>query len=69
MVSRLDGELLLAVEDDGKGFDPEQVKGQDSLGLISMEERMRLVNGRFSIQSHPGKGTRVEVRVPVPQQE
>jgi signal transduction histidine kinase len=65
-VAQADGELLLSVEDDGKGFDPEQVKGQGGLGLVSMEERVRLVNGRFSIQSHPGNGTRVEVRVPVP---
>jgi signal transduction histidine kinase len=68
-VAQADGELLLAVEDDGKGFDPDQVKGKGSLGLVSMEERVRLVNGRFSIQSHPGKGTRVEARVPVPHPE
>ena len=67
-VSRGNGELFLAVEDDGKGFDPGQVKGKGSLGLVSMEERARLVNGRFSIQSQPGKGPRVEVRLPVPQQ-
>ncbi len=68
-VAQAEGGLLLAVEDDGKGFDPDQVKGQGSLGLVSMEERVRLVNGRFSIQSHPGKGTRVEVRVPLPHPE
>ncbi|MBI2820286.1 MAG: PAS domain S-box protein [Acidobacteria bacterium] len=67
--SQADGELLLAVEDDGKGFDPDLVKGQGGLGLVSMEERIRLVNGTFSIRSRPGKGTRVEVRVPVPHPE
>jgi len=66
-VSQGNGELFLAVEDDGTGFDPGPVKGKGSLGLVSMEERARLVNGRFSIQSQQGKGTRVEVRVPVPQ--
>jgi len=65
LVAQTDGELRLSVEDDGKGFDPDQVKGQGGLGLVSMEERVRLVNGRFSIQSHPGKGTRVEAWVPV----
>ena len=65
-VAQEDGEIRLAVEDDGKGFIPEQVKGQVCLGLVSMEERARLVNGHFSVQSQPGKGTRVEVRVPVP---
>jgi two-component system sensor histidine kinase UhpB len=61
--------LVLALEDDGKGFDPDRVKGEGGLGLVSMEERARLINGRFSIQSHPGKGTRVEVRVPLPHPE
>ena len=68
-VSQANGELLLAVEDDGKGFDPDQVKGQYSLGLVSMEERVRLVGGRFRIESRPGKGTRVEVGVPIPHPE
>jgi len=68
-VAQVEGELLLSVEDDGTGFDLDQVKGKGSLGLVSMEERMRLVNGRFSIQSHPGKGTRVDARVPLPHPE
>ena len=67
--TQLHGELVLVVEDDGKGFDPDQIKGKGSLGLISMKERAHLVHGSFFVQSQPGKGTRVEVRVPVPQQE
>lgn len=68
-VSQANGELVLAVEDDGRGFEPERVKGQGGLGLVSMEERARLVGGRFRVESQPGKGTRVEVRVPVPPPE
>jgi signal transduction histidine kinase len=33
------------------------------LGLISVDERCRLVNGKFSVHSEPGKGTRVNVRI------
>lgn len=68
-VSQVDGDALLAVDDDGQGFDAIQVKEQGGLGLVSMEERVRLVNGSFSIRSHPGEGTHVEVRVPVPDLE
>jgi PAS domain S-box-containing protein len=56
--------VTLRVEDTGDGFDLNEVKGKAGLGLISMEERVRLINGKFTIQSQPGKGTTVEVFVP-----
>jgi PAS domain S-box-containing protein len=59
------GELRLAIVDDGVGFDPEATRANGSLGLVSMGERARFVHGRLSIESHAGKGTRVEVRVPI----
>jgi PAS domain S-box-containing protein len=59
------GGLTLRVEDSGDGFDLKEVKGKGGLGLISMEERVRLVNGTFTIQSQPGRGTTVEVFVPL----
>jgi signal transduction histidine kinase len=59
------GELLLAVEDRGLGFDPAQTRLQPGLGLSSMEERVRLIRAELSITSAPGHGTRVEVRVPL----
>ncbi|OFW25565.1 MAG: hypothetical protein A3H27_01405 [Acidobacteria bacterium RIFCSPLOWO2_02_FULL_59_13] len=58
-------EIVLAIDDDGNGFDLEQVRGKGGLGLVSMEERVRLVNGRLSVTSEPGKGTSVEVSVPL----
>jgi signal transduction histidine kinase len=57
----------MVIEDAGAGFAPDEVRGKGGLGLVSMEERVRLAGGTFSIQSRPGKGTRVEVRVPVRQ--
>ena len=59
-------ELMLRVQDQGVGFDPENGHAQAGLGLSSMEERVRLIQGEFSITSAPGRGTTVEVRVPLP---
>ena len=60
-----DRELRLAVTDDGVGFEPETKRVNGSLGLVSMAERARFAHGRFSIESHAGKGTRIDVRVPI----
>jgi two-component system CheB/CheR fusion protein len=59
------GGITLRVEDTGDGFDLSEVKGKGGLGLISMEERVRLVSGKFTVQSQPGKGTVVDVFVPL----
>jgi PAS domain S-box-containing protein len=59
------GELRLIVADDGIGFDPATIRVNGSLGLVSMAERARFVHGRFSIESHVGEGTRIDVRVPI----
>lgn len=60
------GEIVLMIADDGRGFVRDTVRGKGGLGLISMEERVRLVGGKLSIISRPGGGARVEVRVPSP---
>ena len=51
--------LLLAVSDNGVGFDPADPSTTGSLGLVSMRERARLVNGTLEIESEPGQGTTV----------
>jgi signal transduction histidine kinase len=58
-------ELVLAIVDNGDGFDPERIKGNRGLGLVSMEERLRIVGGTLSIRSHPGSGTHIEAKVPL----
>jgi signal transduction histidine kinase len=68
-LTAIDGEIVLAINDLGDGFDLQEGRGRGGLGLVSMEERTRMVNGTFSIRSHPGKGTRVEVRAPLHQRE
>jgi signal transduction histidine kinase len=57
-------ELLLQVEDRGRGFDPARLRLAPGLGLSSMEERVRLIQARLSLRSAAGKGTLVEVSVP-----
>lgn len=58
-------ELVLAVEDSGIGFDLNEARRKGGLGLVSMEERVRLVGGTIRVHSEPGRGTRVEVRCPL----
>ena len=57
--------IELVVVDDGVGFNREDASWKPSLGLISMQERARLVNGKLSIQTSVGNGTTVRVMVPV----
>ncbi len=57
--------LALAVSDDGKGFDVVAASQNGGLGLLSIEERARLVEGDVSVRSRPGSGTIVDVRIPV----
>jgi PAS domain S-box-containing protein len=58
-------DIAMEIADSGGGFNPEEIKRNRGLGLISMEERVRLVNGALFIRSEPGKGTLVRVRVPM----
>jgi PAS domain S-box-containing protein len=60
-----DDSMMLTIRDTGKGFDPAQVRHYPALGLGSIRERVRLVNGEFSITSRPGKGTSIEVKIPL----
>ena len=59
------GEIHLLVSDLGRGFDSETAMQGRGLGLTSMQERVRLVNGIIEIQSKPMGGTTVHVRVPL----
>ncbi len=56
------GSLRLTVTDSGKGFDPGD-KSRQGLGLISMAERVRLVNGTLVVKTGPGEGARIDLRV------
>jgi signal transduction histidine kinase len=68
LLESLSGQISLIVEDDGVGFEEAQTSsGVDQrLGLVGMRERAALVGGTFAIESHPGSGSTVGVRIPVP---
>lgn len=55
-------QIMLSVQDDGSGFDTVRVRG---LGLLGMEERVRHLGGSFEIDSKPGRGTLLQVRLPL----
>ena len=63
------GVVTMQIQDDGKGFDASMPIEVDESGrgrgLFSMKERANLLGGTCDIQSQPGKGTRIVVRVPV----
>jgi signal transduction histidine kinase len=58
--------ILVSVRDFGAGFDLAFVGAKKGLGIVSMEERVRLVFGTLTIRSRPAVGTRVVVEVAVP---
>lgn len=61
--------LLLEIQDDGVGFDVKAVmqayEKRGSLGMVNLQERTELVNGLLNILSAPGKGTRVQIFIPL----
>ena len=57
-------EIHLTVSDSGVGFDIDAAKRGPGLGLISMEERLKMLNGTFSIESRPQHGTTIHARAP-----
>jgi signal transduction histidine kinase len=59
-------DLVLRVSDDGAGFNTEAPPR--GLGMVSMQERLRLVGGRLTVRSREPRGTQVEARVPLPAQ-
>ncbi len=57
--------LILNIIDDGSGFDIEQVSGKKTLGLVSIRERVLMLNGQHEIYSFPGDGTTIKVTIPI----
>ncbi len=59
------GVLRIAITDDGKGLSRQQINNRKSFGIVGMRERVHRIGGEFNIFSGPGKGTRLEVWVPL----
>jgi signal transduction histidine kinase len=68
-ISAREAELDLRVEDAGRGFEAQPVlERQETGGLSGMHERVRLLSGELEIDSAPGQGTRVFIRLPLDQE-
>jgi two-component system, NarL family, sensor kinase len=57
--------IRLRLCDDGIGFDLAHARRKGGLGLASMRERLRLIDGRLAIRTRPGAGTHIDVWVPL----
>ncbi len=70
---RHDREIILVIQDNGVGFDvmlaKQRAQGGESIGLLGMEERVRLAGGSFVISSAPGEGARLELCFSLVEQE
>lgn len=69
-----DRKLILHIYDDGKGFKVDELKNRKpdidgGFGIFSMRERIDLLDGEFLINSEPGKGTRLNIMIPLKQEE
>ena len=58
-------EVRLELTDEGVGFDPDALESP-GIGLAGMRERAHHLGGRFKVQSRPGKGTRIDITLPLP---
>jgi signal transduction histidine kinase/ABC-type uncharacterized transport system substrate-binding protein len=64
---RRDGHITMEVEDDGRGFEAGTTDGQRGLGLMSLDERVRMLDGTMSITTARRAGTTLAVTIPVPE--
>lgn len=71
LLERQSEQMILIVDDDGQGFDisgpSHQQTTRQHLGIHSMQERVELLGGVFTIESKPGEGTTVFARLPIPE--
>lgn len=65
-VEQTGGGIRVRISDDGHGFDPKHTRG---LGILGMEERVRHLNGQFTVDSAPGRGTSIVAELPLPPQK
>ncbi len=57
--------LLLSIKDNGKGFDTLKMSHKDGLGINQIDARIHMMSGKFIIDSHKGKGTKISIELPV----
>jgi signal transduction histidine kinase len=65
LVETRSGTIAIIIEDNGIGFNPDIASSSNRLGLLGMRERTELLGGEFDIESQPGKGTTLFIRIPM----
>lgn len=65
-LAQRNGHLHLSISDDGAGFNVKDAAGREGIGMLTMEERARLIGARFLIRSEPHRGTQIDVWAPLP---
>lgn len=63
-----DADLVLSVEDDGRGFNRPAIlpaTGRHGMGMVSLQERARMLHAELTVGSEPGRGTQIAIRMPV----
>jgi len=60
-----DGQVALAIKDNGRGITEEEIKRYGSLGLLGMKERIALLGGTLDVAGKPGEGTTLAIRIPL----
>ena len=63
-LKRRNEHLLLTIHDNGKGFDPEEIKNKKTLGFVGMKERAFMMSSKINIETKKGKGTTITLEVP-----
>jgi len=58
-------EIRGTLEDDGVGFNPDRARGNNGFGLTAMEERIKKLGGELSVETSPGKGTKIFFKAPL----
>lgn len=56
--------VILSVEDEGEGFDMDEVAGGPGIGITSMRERLHILGGGLTFEARPGRGTRITATLP-----
>ena len=65
LLSQRSNHVVAIIEDNGVGFIPTSPTFEEHLGLFGMRERVEMLGGKFTLESSPGKGTTVNVEVPI----
>ena len=68
-IGKAQNKVLFSVNDNGRGFDRYKVAAEKkTLGLLSMEERIKILGGSFELFSQPEHGTKIMFTIPIPEE-